>query len=73
MIPLGVYVRHNQPEQYRNWVMILMQNGYPIPRWNEWGGVSGVKESRTTEKEFTPFQRMIDKMMKYIPKGAKTI
>ena len=75
MIPLGVYVRHNQPEEYRNWVTILMQNGYPVPRWKEWGGTSVVKESFTigqrmaeVGKDFTRFQRMLDKLMRMKPR-----
>ena len=70
MIPLGAYVRAKQPEEYRNWVTVLMQNGYPIPRWGEYGGVTVVKVEPEQE-DFTPFQKMIDRVMRWIPRPGR--
>ena len=58
MIPLGVYVRHNQPEQYA-----ALRAIYRLPRLPAWD----------EDDDLTPFQRMLDKIMRYIPKGAKLI
>ena len=76
MIPLGAYLKHKQPEQYRNWVTVLMQNGYPIPRWGEYGGVTLTKEQRAQvaeeeEQELTGFQRFIDRLMRRKPRPGK--
>lgn len=73
MITLGAYLKQRQPEQYRNWVTILMQHGYPIPRWSEYGGVTVVKESLTTEPkpDLTPFQRFLDRLMRRRPRPGR--
>ena len=71
MIPIGAIVRDRQPEEYRNFVTILMQNGYPVPRWEEWGGVTVGERVAEVGKDFTRFQRMVDRVMRWIPRPGR--
>ena len=56
VIPLGVYVRHNQPEQYA-----ALRALYRLPRLPAWA----------EDDELTLYQRMLDKVMRYIPRTGR--
>ena len=54
MIPIGVIVRAKQPEIYE-----VLRMEYRLPEYRP-----------QDEDDLTPFQRMIDRIMRHIPKGA---
>ena len=57
MIPVGVIVKERQPEIYE-----VLRMEYRLPEYRP-----------QDEEEFTPIQRMIDRIIRHIPKGAMLI
>ena len=66
MIPIGAYIRHRQPDEYAQ-----LGERYPLPDLPQWVGqveVLSVKVTQQDPEDFTPFQRLVDRVMRWRPR-----